>query len=409
MGWIFRYENKDFNLDVQPPKKNININWGRTGDRASSMHSISSYLAMFAPALPMYFIDKYSKKGDLIFDPFSGRGTTALKAREMNRCFVGSDLNPYAIVLSRSKIAIASKNEILNAINEMENKFLKWKVKNKFLYRRVEYKELLYFYSPMVLTQLIFIREIYGRKWKTFDDVYNLIFGFTFGLMHGPSRKDGSTLYFSLKMPNTISMSPNYVLKFSKNNNLKKPRLNVFAHITDRVNAKYDEIISKKFNGKLLNQNALDEYKEISNSSVDLLISSPPYLNIVNYTNSNWLKLWLLGFDRKKVKNIKLSDKMNFNSYTVFITRFLNNIYPKMKNGSHVCLIVGDVYDQRLMELVWNTIQNNVKFKLIDIYWDTNYSQQKKITNMLNAKKGKATTIEKVLVLRKEENAINKI
>ena len=109
--------------------------------------------------------------------------------------------------------------------------------------------------------------------------------------MHGPSRKDGSTLYFSLKMPNTISMSPNYVLKFSKNNNLKRPRLNVFAHITDRVNAKYDEIISKKFNGKLLNQNALDEYKEISNSSVDLLISSPPYLNIVNYTNSNWLKL----------------------------------------------------------------------------------------------------------------------
>jgi site-specific DNA-methyltransferase (adenine-specific) len=68
---------------------------------------------MFAPALPEYFINRYSNEGDLIFDPFSGRGTTALRSRELNRKFVGSDLNPYSLVLSRFKISKLKKNNLL--------------------------------------------------------------------------------------------------------------------------------------------------------------------------------------------------------------------------------------------------------------------------------------------------------
>ena len=41
---------------------------------------LQSYMAMFPPALPHYFIRRFTKPGDIVLDPFSGRGTTAVKA-----------------------------------------------------------------------------------------------------------------------------------------------------------------------------------------------------------------------------------------------------------------------------------------------------------------------------------------
>ena len=87
------------------------------------MHSIASYLAMFTSALPKFFIDRFSKKDDLIYDPFAGRGTVGLKAREMNRRFIGGDLNPYAVVLARSKMVTISKQTLLTYVDQIEQEF----------------------------------------------------------------------------------------------------------------------------------------------------------------------------------------------------------------------------------------------------------------------------------------------
>ncbi|ALV23455.1 hypothetical protein ASO20_02230 [Mycoplasma sp. (ex Biomphalaria glabrata)] len=406
MAKIFKYKGDEkFTLDTLINLKDIDVDWSRTGDKnASSLHSISSYLAMFAPAMPRYFIEKLTQENDLVYDPFSGRGTTALKSREMNRRFVGSDLNPYALVLSRSKIATCTKQEAINYVNNLEINFKVWKDNennvNKF--NNENFSELRYFYSKSVLTQLIFLRENYGINWRNFSDVQNFVFGITLGIMHGKLKKDGTTIYFSLDMPNTISMAPNYVKKFAAAKNLIKPDVNIFELIRNRINQKYDELLSKKFKSNIYEINALENNKDIENNSIKLLITSPPYLSVVNYTNSNWLKLWLLGYERSNLRNeIKLSDRLNFEKYTNFMIDFLENVYDKIQIGGYIVLIVGDVHNEKLIEKVWEIIQNKVKFNLKEIYWDDKYLQTHKITNMLNGKKGKATTIEKVLLLRK--------
>ncbi|MDE5767529.1 MAG: site-specific DNA-methyltransferase, partial [Malacoplasma sp.] len=100
--------------------------WDRTNKKKfSSIHSISSYLAMFSPSLPSYFIDKYSKENDTIMDNFSGRGTTALVSREKKRKFIGNDLNPYAYVLSKLKVDKLNKIDLLNKINKLEIEYNK--------------------------------------------------------------------------------------------------------------------------------------------------------------------------------------------------------------------------------------------------------------------------------------------
>lgn len=401
---IIKYDN----IDLKKPRYlSSDVDWSRKqNNKFSKMHSISYYLAMFCPALPSYFIDIYSNKNSVVMDNFSGRGTTALVCREKERKFIGNDLNPYAFILSKAKTLTSTKNKLIKIIDKLENEFLNSKYKQiKINYHITSNKELSYFYSNYTLKQLLFLRENYGKNWKELNDELTIIFSFALGLMHGPTKKNNTTIYFSLSMPNTISMSPNYVFNYSKSKKLERPKINIFDQLRNRINSKFDESLFKsKYDGRVFFQDATQPNKNIKNNSVDLVITSPPYLNIVNYTRSNWLKLWLLGYERETLKEkIRLSDTLKFNQYISFIKDYLNAIYYKLKNKAKVCLIVGDVFETNLIETVWRTIEKEVKYKFVEIYYDTKYLQAHKATNMLNSKKGKATKIDKVLVIEKNE------
>src|SRR5258707_8914409 len=70
-----------------------------------------SYLASFPAALAHAFIGRYSRRGDVVLDPFSGRGTTALQACAEGRIGVGNDLNPLAHLLTAAKVEPATPAE----------------------------------------------------------------------------------------------------------------------------------------------------------------------------------------------------------------------------------------------------------------------------------------------------------
>lgn len=67
------------------------------------LHSLCSYFAMFPPHVPRVFIEWLTKSGDVVYDPFSGRGTAPLEACRLGRVGVGSDANPLAYVLTRNR------------------------------------------------------------------------------------------------------------------------------------------------------------------------------------------------------------------------------------------------------------------------------------------------------------------
>src|ERR1700730_8695366 len=67
------------------------------------LHSLCSYMAMFPPTLPHVFIQWLTRVGDVVYDPFSGRGTTTLEACLLGRKGLGSDRNPLAWILTAAK------------------------------------------------------------------------------------------------------------------------------------------------------------------------------------------------------------------------------------------------------------------------------------------------------------------
>jgi hypothetical protein len=181
-----------------------------------SMHTMCSYHGMFPAKLAHYFIQRYSRPGDLVIDPFSGRGTVPLQARVEGRRTISNDLNPLGYVLSRAKASPPNWIAVNRAVDELEKG-----------YRVIAQPEpdvsadIRMLYHPETLKQLCYLRKYLHRhnllQWSPEE---LMIAGSLAGIMHGGHRRDGSSQYLSISMPNTFSMAPSYVEKFIAENNL---------------------------------------------------------------------------------------------------------------------------------------------------------------------------------------------
>src|ERR1035437_78928 len=94
------------NLEIEPEWKDQQRLW------AHSFHPMCSYLASFPASLVHAFIARYSRPGDVVLDPFSGRGTTPLQACAEGRIGVGNDLNPFAHILTAAKVDPPTKADV---------------------------------------------------------------------------------------------------------------------------------------------------------------------------------------------------------------------------------------------------------------------------------------------------------
>ena len=193
-----------------------------------NIHSNCSYLAMFPPNLPCYFIQTYTQEGDIVLDPFSGRGTTVTESVYLNRKAIGSDLNPLALILSKAKVDVPSKTHIIKRLKQLEEKF---KSTPMISITSQEDKIKMIFHCR-TLRQLIFLQE--NLNWKK-SKADNYITAMILGILHG-----GSKSYLSVQMPNTFSMSPNYIDRYIKKHKLVKEYRDVFARLHQKLDRCYD-------------------------------------------------------------------------------------------------------------------------------------------------------------------------
>lgn len=366
------------------------------------LHEICSYIAMYPAKLVNKLIQAYTKEGDLIYDPFSGRGTTLLEARLLNRKAYASDLNPLSYVITKSKTHSLDINNIFSKIEQLEKEYSASKIS-------IDWKDYDYmktYFSDSVYKQLCFLKENLGKKWETLDYKDTFILACLLGILHGPSRKDGTSLFLSISMSNTNSMSKNYVDSYVKRHSLNFPKNeNIFEKLREKVKKTFSDFklySRKKYPvGKMKICNALDCHKNFGDTEFDCIITSPPYLNIFNYTRENWIRLWLLGFNKSDLnKEIKLDDNNSYEQYKTFIANFMDSAYKALKSDGKLIMIIGDVENKYKFLSLWNEIKNNVKFKLVDSCKDKRANN--KSTRKNGIKSGKATKVDNICLFRKK-------
>lgn len=389
---------------LRPGWKLAHRYWG------DSLHTMCSYLAMFPASMPHYFIKRLTKKGDVVLDPFCGRGTTVTEAILNDRVGIGNDLNPLASILSEAKANVPVRTDVKERINELEERY-GGEVSIQDVPDKIKM-----LYSEYTLSQLLFLREELGST-----DVDTFIQGAILGIMHGNSEG-----YLSISMPNTYSMSPNYVDNYIEKHGLEKPERDVFEKVRSKIDRIYDgrEEIHQG-GGRILNHDAT-KITEAVDQRPDLIFTSPPYLKLVNYGDQNWIRLWFLKENPDDVDD-DLFATQSQEKYLRFMKDFLQEAYDTLKEDGVAVLVVGDVIKKRrlvarvrrggdevklrpkvkqrvmLGEEIWEECARDVGFKKAALLEDV-IADSKKSTKIWGEDRGQATDRDRLLVLSKKEN-----
>jgi hypothetical protein len=311
----------------------VNEFWTSKQRAASSLHEVS-YRACFKPQLPRFFIERLTEPGEIVYDPFMGRGTTVVEAGLLGRVPCGCDVNPLSVVLTRPRLRPPALEEIARRL------------------RQVDYQDagelpedLLVFYHPDTLREICALRRyLIGRgESGTGDPVDDWI------RMVAVNRLTGhSPGFFSVyTLPPNQAVSVKSQKKINEARQQEPPRRHV-AEIISRKSrqlladctAQARQSLAAVSNQALLLTQAAGSVPEIASGTVALVVTSPPFLDVVNYAGDNWLRCWFIGVDPAAVT---LTVPRKLEEWQRAMTQVFAELHRVLRPGGHVAFEVGEV------------------------------------------------------------------
>lgn len=367
--------------------------WRRAPRRwGHPLHSLCSYFAMFPPQVPHVFIRWLTEPGDVVYDPFSGRGTAPLEACRMGRLGMGSDANPLAYVLTATKVDPPTEQEARARLNKLRSECRDDAVDGAPADIRM-------LYAPHVLGQLVWLREHLDIERR--DDRF--LMALVLGVMHANYKPGHPARGLSISMPNTFSMSPGYVRRYINENGLEPPDLDVFELLARKLH-RMRLPGAEATRGSAWQQDAREPVPpSLVERPAKLILTSPPYLSVINYGKYNWVRLWMLKEEPRDVDG-RLMTTGSLPKYLQFVNEVLNALAPAVRDDGYVCLMIGDVRERgtgrttNLAERVWEETAEPLGWRRHGIVSDR-LPTKHKVSRIWKHERGKATKTDRVLVL----------
>lgn len=309
----------------------LNEFWTAQQRAAVSLHEVP-YRACFKPQLPRFFIERLTKKGDLVYDPFMGRGTTLLEAALLGRRVAGCDVNPLSACLVAPRLNPPTLDAVTQRLQEID-----------FTTHYEPTDDLLVFYHPDTLRQICSLRAylIEREAAGTLDPVDAWI------RMVALTRLTGhSAGYFSVyTLPPNQATYPDAQRKINvKRNQSPEPR-DVAAIILKKSNSLLKELTAAQrkalaTTAPVLITGPSHHTPQLADHSVSLVVTSPPFLTVVDYNGDNWLRCWFIGVDAKSVP-ITMLKKVS--DWQQAMTDVFKELHRVLVPGGHVAFEVGEV------------------------------------------------------------------
>ena len=385
------------NARKKPPDlKGLSNRWRRAPRRwGHHLHSLCSYFAMFPPQVPHVFIRWLTEPGDVVYDPFAGRGTTPLEACRMGRIGLGSDANPLAHLLTAAKVDAPSPGEA-------RSRLAKLRARCAPLDSSSIPDDIRMLYSKDVLGQLTWLRAKLDLDRR--DDRF--IMALLLGVMHANYKPGHPARGLSISMPNTFSMSPGYVRRYIDEKGLMPPEIDVF----DLLERKLDRMQPPEASAMRGAAWLQDAREPISSLVIDrpakLVFTSPPYLSVIKYGKYNWVRLWMLRQDPKSVDQALVATG-SLSKYLEFMKSVISELAPAVREDGYLCLMIGDVRERgtgkttNLADSVWEEAARALGWKLKGVVVDR-LPTQHKVSRIWKNGRGQATKTDRVLILSRD-------
>jgi hypothetical protein len=296
-------------------------------------HSICPYFAMFPETFAEEWIERLSQPGDVVMDPFSGRGTAPFQALLMDRIGVGWDINPVAACLNFAKLRSPALATVRTRINELRQAYNP----REWIDQAAAMDEFFHLaFDRDVLSTLLYLRCALNWRHRRSDA---FVAALVLGALHGDIK---SEKYLSNQMPRTISTKPGYSVRWWSTRGLAPPKRDVFKLLGESAHFRFESPRPKR-----LGHAFLGDMREIPlrwpGPRVSLVVTSPPYGAVTSYEEDQWLRLWFLGGpDSPRKSHFTRDDqRQNADDYWRFIGDFWRAISFVLVPGGSVVIRLG--------------------------------------------------------------------
>ena len=289
-----------------------------------SLHQLSPYIGKLKSVIARDLILEYSQPGQLVVDMFCGSGTVPLEAARLGRRVFASDMSRYAVTLTKGKLYAPTRIE--SALADLDR-----------LLKRVESlpipdlrsvpRWVRAFFHPRTLKEALRLNEFLRHERHYFLLVALL------GILHH-------------QRPGFLSFPSSHLVPYLRSNKFPRevyPDLYEYRPVAPRLKAKVKRALKRPSTNSLFKlvegiRRSSVEHLNLPDA-IDCVITSPPYMNALDYGRDNRLRLWFLGESHMKSLDRALS---GLNSFTNAIDALARQLQKKMRRGGYCVFVIGE-------------------------------------------------------------------
>jgi len=337
----------------ETPLSQLNLNWRERDlperERTKHVHRLHPYLGKFIPQLVEIFLRKYFKPGQMVFDPFVGSGTTLVQANELGVNAIGYDVSAFNVVLARAKTNYYDlkgiKQEILDILEKVGEatqsdayQMALWGTNGSAKPSANGSNYLQQWFAPQALRELLAYRDLIPT-YKD-QDILKVI-------LSRSARSARLTTHFDLDFPKAPRTEPYWCYKHSRTcmptvtafQFLKRYSLDTIHRLTE-------------FAARRTNASVIVEHKDSRQASIppiDGVITSPPYVGLIDYHEQHRYAYELLGLEDYSTAEIGAarqgSSQRAQRKYQESIAQILRHACQSMPSGGYLIVVAADKYN----------------------------------------------------------------
>ena len=264
-------------------------------------------------------LDKHLAGRSTVLDPFAGVGTTLVEAVVAGHEAVGFEINPFAVLASRTK---ASAHRIRSeSLRDMINRFWSFyssAVDGDYVCKSEPphgFRTRGEFYSPAVLHKVLIVNDFINHlRQDDLRDVFRLAFAAT--------MISYSNYSYEPSLSRRVSAGKQDIHDFPVGETV----LAKLREMETDVAWMREHVDGTTKPATVFNESFFTAHRKVDTGTVDLVVTSPPYLNNYHYNRNTRPHLYWLGYANGN-KDLSVLERQNFGKY-----------WQTVRNSDHIGL-----------------------------------------------------------------------
>jgi len=294
-----------------------------TTGKDCTFQQLAPYIGRIKTEIARYLISTYSAPGDLIVDPFAGSGVLPFEAALLGRRCLAADISQYAYLLMRAKFAAPE-----NAAEAIEAFTVAWTASQRRRFGqdlRSIPKWVRAFFHPETLRNALALRDelVAGR--------HDFLLACLLGILH--HQRPG---FLSYPSSHLVPYLRDRLFPRSEFPEMYRPR-----DIPSRMTAKIERTYRRSPQNLAGSTVVLSDSRHLDLPvDLDAVITSPPYMNELDYVRDNRLRLWFLLRGLPPQGDIRKRDRER--QFRQLISDTFGRLARRLRTNGHIVLVVGD-------------------------------------------------------------------